>query len=217
MIVEHLGLVDYAEAYEKMTAFTANRQKGDEDRLWLLQHPPIFTLGKSGKIEHLLNPHSGIPLARTDRGGQITYHGPGQLVAYCLVDVARLGGTTHRFVTETAGAVQDVLAARGVQGDYDDDRPGVYVNGKKICSLGFRIRRGCSYHGLALNVDNDLAPFDNIDPCGYAGLRMTRLKDLIDPCPTVDETGDELARFLAQRLSAWQAESETRANDRNGN
>lgn len=175
--MRELGLSDYVEALQKMRQFTDLRGHGSDDELWLLEHPPVFTLGQAGRTEHLLDA-GGIPVIDSDRGGQVTYHGPGQLVAYVLVDLRRRQLGVRHLVDGLEQCVIDMLAAAGVTGQRKVRAPGVYVSGKKVCALGLRIRNGCSYHGLALNVDVDLAPFQGIDPCGYRGLQVTRLKDL---------------------------------------
>jgi lipoyl(octanoyl) transferase len=172
-----MGRVAYAEAYDAMRAFTAQRTADTPDELWLLEHPPVYTLGQAGKTEHLLRAN-GIPVVRVDRGGQVTYHGPGQVVAYVLLDIRRRGRTVKRLVSLLEQAVIDLLAEHGVDGARRAGAPGVYVGGAKVAALGLRVRGGCTYHGLALNVDLDLAPFRDINPCGYEGLAVTRLADL---------------------------------------
>lgn len=177
MIIRRLGLCAYRPQFEAMRDFTAQRRAADEDELWLLEHHPVYTLGMAGKAEHLLqNPHQ-IPLERIDRGGQITYHGPGQLVIYLLLDLARRGLKVRQLVSLMEQAIIDTLAAHGIAGERLAGAPGVYVDGAKIAALGLRVSHGCSYHGLALNVDADLTPFEWINPCGYSGLRTTRMVD----------------------------------------
>ena len=160
-----------------MQRFTDTRDEHTGDELWLLEHPPVYTLGRNGKDEHLLDP-GDIPVIRTDRGGQVTYHGPGQLIAYCLLDIRRRRLGVQSLVRILEQAVIDLLAAYNVSGTRRDRAPGVYVDGRKIAALGLRVRRGCSFHGLALNVDMDLSPFARINPCGYEGLEVTQLRDL---------------------------------------
>jgi lipoyl(octanoyl) transferase len=172
-----MGRIAYAEAYDAMRAFTARRAADTPDELWLLEHPPVYTLGQAGKPEHLLRAN-GIPVVRVDRGGQVTYHGPGQVVAYVLLDIRRRGLAVKRLVWLLEQAVIDLLARHGVAGARRASAPGVYVDGAKVAALGLRVRGGCTYHGLALNVDMDLAPFRDINPCGYAGLAVTQLADL---------------------------------------
>ncbi|KPX14969.1 Octanoyltransferase [Pseudomonas syringae pv. delphinii] len=171
-----LGLIDYETAWHAMQRFTDGRGREAGDEVWLVQHPPVFTQGQSGKAEHLLLP-GNIPVVQVDRGGQVTYHGPGQLVAYLMLDVRRLGFGVRDLVTRIENTLIALLADYGVTAEAKPDAPGVYVDGAKIASLGLRIRNGCSFHGLALNVDMDLEPFRRINPCGYAGLAMTQLSD----------------------------------------
>ncbi|MBI6854588.1 lipoyl(octanoyl) transferase LipB [Pseudomonas cichorii] len=171
-----LGLIDYESAWHAMQRFTDGRDRDTPDEIWLVQHPPVFTQGQSGKAEHLLLP-GNIPVVQVDRGGQVTYHGPGQLVAYLLLDVRRLGFGVRDLVTRIENTLIALLDSYGVTAAAKADAPGVYVDGAKIASLGLRIRNGCSFHGLALNVDMDLEPFRRINPCGYAGLAMTQLRD----------------------------------------
>jgi lipoyl(octanoyl) transferase len=160
-----------------MRAFTETRDADTLDELWLVEHPPVFTQGLAGKAKHLLAP-GDIPVIPVDRGGQVTYHGPGQVVVYCLLDVRRLGLSVRGLVTALEQAVIDLLATYGIIAQARPDAPGVYVDGAKVASLGLRIRQGRSYHGLSLNVDMDLEPFTRINPCGYPGLRVTQLRDL---------------------------------------
>jgi lipoyl(octanoyl) transferase len=177
VIVRNLGLVAYEPTWRAMHAFNAARTSATADQLWLAEHPPVFTLGLAGRREHVLAP-GGIPVMATDRGGQVTYHGPGQAIVYVLLDLRRLGIGAKELVRRLEQVVIEVLAARGVRGERRDGMPGVYVDGAKIAAVGLRIARGCSYHGVALNVDLDLEPFGRIDPCGYPGLASTRLADL---------------------------------------
>ncbi|HEX8593276.1 MAG TPA: lipoyl(octanoyl) transferase LipB [Pseudomonas sp.] len=187
------GLVDYERAWHAMQRFTGERDKEAQDEVWLVQHPPVFTQGQAGKAEHLLLP-GNIPVIQVDRGGQVTYHGPGQLVAYLMLDVRRLGFGVRDLVTRIERSLIAVLASYGVTAAAKPDAPGVYVDGAKIASLGLRIRNGCSFHGLALNVDMDLEPFRRINPCGYAGLAMTQLRDHAGPI----EFAEVSARLRAQ-------------------
>ena len=176
--VSWLGRRDYAPTWQAMQDLTQTRDAGTPDQLWLLDHPPVYTQGQAGKPEHLLLT-GNIPVVQSDRGGQVTYHGPGQLVGYLLIDLDRLGLGARAFVE----AVEDALAAAvrsfGINAVANREAHGVYVDGRKIASIGMRIRRGCSYHGFALNVDMDLAPFRGINPCGYAGLDMCQLRDFV--------------------------------------
>lgn len=175
--VRELGLVDYPQAWQAMQRFTNQRGPDTSDEIWLLEHPPVFTQGQAGKAEHLLMP-GDIPVIQADRGGQVTYHGPGQLVAYLLLDVRRSGVGVRELVSRMERSLVELLASYGVEAYAKPDAPGVYVGAAKIASLGLRIRNGRSFHGLALNVDMDLEPFRRINPCGYAGMAMTQLKDV---------------------------------------
>lgn len=175
--VRELGLVDYPQAWQAMQRFTNQRGPDTSDEIWLLEHPPVFTQGQAGKAEHLLMP-GDIPVIQADRGGQVTYHGPGQLVAYLLLDVRRSGVGVRELVSRMERSLVELLASYDVEAYAKPDAPGVYVGAAKIASLGLRIRHGRSFHGLALNVDMDLEPFQRINPCGYAGMAMTQLKDV---------------------------------------
>ena len=197
--VRQLGRRDYASVWQAMRAFTDARAEDTADELWLLEHTPVFTLGQAGREEHLLDP-GDIPVIKVDRGGQVTYHGPGQLVAYLLLDLRRAGLGVRRLVGLLEQAVIELLADYGVRACARADAPGVYVDGRKLASLGLRVRRGCSFHGLALNLGMDLAPFGRIDPCGYPGLEVTRLADLGGPTQ-VDRVGRDLAAKLAGLLN----------------
>jgi lipoyl(octanoyl) transferase len=173
------GVEPYETVWRAMQDFVANREPGTPDELWVLQHQPVFTQGQTGKPEHVLS-DIGIPVVRTDRGGQVTYHGPGQLVIYFLVDVKRRGLGVRSLVDLIEQSILQLLTEYHITGELQKGAPGVYVQGKKIAALGLRIRRGSSYHGLSLNIDMDLAPFSAINPCGYAGLQVTQLADLVD-------------------------------------
>lgn len=186
--VRELGLVDYTPAWQAMQRFTDTRDLNTDDEIWLLQHAPVFTQGQAGKAEHLLLP-GDIPVVQADRGGQVTYHGPGQLVGYLLLDVRRLGFGVRELVNRIEHSLIELLGSYGVEAEARPDAPGVYVGGAKIASLGLRIRNGRSFHGLALNVDMDLEPFKRINPCGYAGLRMTQLRDLVGPVDFIEVLG----------------------------
>lgn len=176
-MVRALGLCDYRETLQSMREATGQRGDDARDELWLLEHPPVFTLGQAGRREHVLDA-GGIPIVESDRGGQVTYHGPGQLVVYVLMDLRRRQLGVRHLVHGLEQCVIDVLAVAGIPGERRHRAPGVYVADSKICALGLRIRNGCSYHGLALNVDMDLEPFQRIDPCGYPGLQVTQLSAL---------------------------------------
>ncbi len=178
IIIRHLGEVAYHDAWQKMQDFTNSRQPDTADELWFLQHPPVYTLGKNGKAEHVLNP-GNIPVVNSDRGGQVTYHGPGQIVVYTLLDLNRLKIGVRQLVTILEQSIIDLLAGYGVSSNARSDAPGVYVNDAKIAALGLRVRKGCSFHGLALNVDMALEPFSRINPCGYEGLEVTQLRNFV--------------------------------------
>ena len=199
LVVRHLGLADYLPTLEAMRRFTAERDESTPDEIWLLQHPRVFTQGQAGKPEHLLAP-GDIPVIQVERGGQVTYHGPGQLVAYLMLDLRRKKLGVRELVTAMEQALVDVLAGYGIEAAPKADAPGVYVAGDKIASLGLRVRNGCSFHGLALNVDMDMAPFQRINPCGYAGLKMVQLKDLLETAPSLDEVAQRLEPALRERL-----------------
>ncbi|MBK1633451.1 octanoyltransferase [Thiohalocapsa halophila] len=195
-----LGRVDYVDCWHAMRRFTDARTADTEDALWLVEHPPVFTQGQAGRPEHLLQP-GDIPVVQTDRGGQVTYHGPGQLVAYVLVDLRRLKIGVRKLVAALEGAVIDLLAGFGVTAQARPDAPGVYVDGAKIASVGLRVRHGCSYHGIALNLDLDLTPFARINPCGHVGLPMTRLVDWVPATIlAASDPGERLASVIAARL-----------------
>ncbi len=189
-----LGRVDYEPTWHAMQAWCEQRDANGPDQLWFLEHPPVFTLGMNAREEHLLAP-GDIPVVQVDRGGQVTYHGPGQLVVYPLLDLGRLGLGVRALVEGIERAVVETLAEWGITASGRRDAPGVYVEGSKIASIGLRIRRSRSYHGLALNVAMDLEPFGRINPCGFAGLRMTQVRDLGGPADT-----RAVARALAPRL-----------------
>jgi lipoyl(octanoyl) transferase len=197
MISRWLGRVEYEPCYQSMQRFTDERNAATSDELWLLEHPPVFTLGMAADPGHVLAP-GDIPLVQTDRGGQVTYHGPGQLVAYPLLDIRRLGLPVRTLVMQLEQAVIDLVAAHGIVAEGRRDAPGVYVEGRKLASLGLRIRRGASYHGLALNVD--LEPFARINPCGMAGLAVTSLARL-GVAGDVETMGREFARHFTRRLA----------------
>jgi lipoyl(octanoyl) transferase len=194
--IRHLGHVEYEPTWRAMQAFTSGRTPDTPDELWLVEHPPVFTLGQAGKREHVLT-DIGIPVVAIDRGGQVTYHGPGQVVVYVLLDLRRRGYGVKELVNRLEQAVIDLLAGFGIAASRLDGAPGVYVDGAKIAALGLRIRNGCSYHGLALNVDMGLSPFSAINPCGYEGLVVTQTRDQgVSASPT------ELGEALLERLQA---------------
>jgi len=201
--VSDLGTRAYDSVWIAMTEFSNTRTAETPDQLWLVQHPPVFTQGQAGRAEHLLMP-GDIPVVQSDRGGQVTYHGPGQLVAYPLLDLRRLKMGVRDLVTAIEQTVVATLAHYHIDAFPKPDAPGVYVNldGRvdKIASLGLRVRRGCSFHGLALNVAMDLAPFLRINPCGYQGLAMTQMQDLLSDPPTIEDVQQQLVQQFAQKL-----------------
>lgn len=195
--VRRLGLADYEPVWRKMQAFTDARNQSTQDELWLVEHPPVFTQGQSGKAEHILAP-GDIPVVQVDRGGQVTYHGPGQIVAYPLLDLHRLKLGVKALVTRIEEAIIRVLDHYGVDGKRREGAPGIYVDGAKIAALGLRVRRGRSFHGLAFNIDMDLEPFSRINPCGFQGLAVTQLSALAEVQKPEVET--LLIRELAAQL-----------------
>jgi lipoyl(octanoyl) transferase len=205
--VRDLGRSQYEIVFEAMKAFTAARTAATPDEIWLTEHEPVFTQGQAGKAEHVLAP-GGIPVVQSDRGGQVTYHGPGQIVAYLMLDIRRLELSVRGLVSGIERAVIETLAEYGVAGAPRADAPGVYVAGAKIASLGLRVRRGCSYHGLALNVAMDLEPFGRINPCGLWGVQVTQLADLAD-VDSVEGVRERLLRALARAYALNLRRSDT--------
>ena len=201
--VRRLGRRDYEPVWRAMQSFTDARGDDTFDELWLVEHPPVFTQGQAGKAEHVLAP-GDIPVIPVDRGGQVTYHGPGQIVAYPLVDLKRLGVGVREFVHRIEETIIRVLARYGVNGQRVDGAPGIYVDGAKIASLGLRVRRGCTFHGLAFNIDMDLEPFSRINPCGFAGLEVVRLSDLAEV--EFKAVENHLVREFASQLGYDQVE-----------
>lgn len=195
LVVRRLGLVPYVPTWERMRDFTLTRTDNVADELWLLEHPPVYTVGIAGKPEHWPRTDNGIPVVRVDRGGQITYHGPGQLIAYLLLDMRRRGLTIRPLVRQMEQAVINLLADYDIKAHGRTDAPGVYVGAAKVAALGLRVKNGCCYHGLALNVDVDLTPFQAINPCGYAGLEVTRTRDL-----GINDTKAQIGIRLLQRI-----------------
>ena len=194
--VRELGLKDYTQVLQLMRSFTEERTPETPDEIWVVEHPPTFTLGQSGDSSHILHADN-IPVVQSDRGGQVTYHGPGQLVIYVLVDIVRCGVGVRKFVRTLEQSIIDLLKAARVKGERRVGAPGVYVDERKIAALGIRVRRGRCYHGLSLNVDMDLTPFSQIDPCGYPGLEVTQLADL-----GVDWSMEVVAAKLVEKLSS---------------
>lgn len=197
--IKRLGVADYEATWHAMREFTAQRDDQTPDEIWLLQHPPVYTQGLAGKPEHLLVQPT-IRVVKTDRGGQITYHGPGQIVAYVLVDLKRKGIGVKELVKRIEQAIINVLQARGIAAERKPGAPGVYVDGAKIAALGLRVKNGCSYHGLALNVAMELSPYQAINPCGYAGMAVTDLAAL-GVRASIDDVMDQLSTQLITQLS----------------
>ncbi|USH01806.1 lipoyl(octanoyl) transferase LipB [Grimontia kaedaensis] len=210
LIIRQLGLRPYEPTWKDMHAFTDERNADTTDEIWLVEHEPVFTQGQAGKAEHLLAT-GDIPVVQSDRGGQVTYHGLGQQVAYFLIDLKRKKLGVRELVTSIENIVIDTLAHYGIESRARPDAPGVYVGNDKICSLGLRIRRGCSFHGLALNVNMDLSPFLRINPCGYEGMAMTQTVDLGGPA-SLTELYPVLVEKLTSHLGYDQVESLTESN-----
>jgi len=206
--IEYLGRSDYRQTWRAMQDFTNARQPDTADELWLTEHPPVFTQGLNGRAEHLLAP-GDIPVVQIDRGGQVTYHGPGQLVMYCMLDLNRLGLGVKRLVRLLETSVIELLRDYAIDAHGRPDAPGVYVGDAKIAALGLRIRKGCCYHGLSLNVDLDLEPFSRINPCGYQGLEVTRMLDF-----AVDASVEQIGRKLAGILIGNLGEKESGSSGR---
>ena len=198
LIVRDLGLKEYQPVWQAMHDFTDSRTDTTPDEVWLVEHPAVFTQGQAGKPEHLLNP-GDIPVVQSDRGGQVTYHGPGQLVVYFLLNLRRKGYGVRELVTHIETLVINTLKSYDIHSAARPDAPGVYVDNSKICSLGLRIRKGCSFHGLALNIDMDLSPFLRINPCGYQGMEMTQVRKL-NPDARLDNVKQVLIKKLITQL-----------------
>jgi len=198
MELRRLGQVEYEPTWRAMQEFTLHRTPETADELWIVEHPPVYTLGQAGKPEHILR-EVVIPVVKIDRGGQVTYHGPGQVVIYLLLDLQRLKFKVRELVTAIEQSLIDFLADHGVAAERRAGAPGVYVGAAKIAALGLKIKNSCSYHGLSLNVDMDLSPFAAINPCGYAGLAVTQTTDLGIPL-TTHQAGELLCRHLKQQL-----------------
>ncbi|MEZ8294564.1 lipoyl(octanoyl) transferase LipB [Vibrio splendidus] len=210
LIVKKLGRQDYEPVWKAMHKFTDERTEEDVDQVWLVEHNPVFTQGQTGKAEHVLNA-GDIPVIQSDRGGQVTYHGPGQLVAYFLINIRRKKFGVRDLVTHIENLVINTLKAYNINSTARPDAPGVYVDGKKICSLGLRIRRGCSFHGLALNVDMDLSPFLRINPCGYQGMEMAQVSQLGGPSELVN-VEQQLIQELVELLGYDQVDIQATSN-----
>jgi len=210
LIVKKLGRQDYEPVWKAMHKFTNERTEEDVDQVWLVEHNPVFTQGQAGKAEHVLNA-GDIPVIQSDRGGQVTYHGPGQLVAYFLINIRRKKFGVRDLVTHIENLVINTLKAYNIDSTARPDAPGVYVDGKKICSLGLRIRRGCSFHGLALNVDMDLSPFLRINPCGYQGMEMAQVSQLGGPSE-LENVEQQLIQELVELLGYDQVDIQATSN-----
>lgn len=207
LIIRQLGRADYVPTWEAMQAFTDNREDNTADELWIVEHPPVFTQGQAGKQEHLLAP-GDIPVVPVDRGGQVTYHGPGQLVVYFMINIRRLKIGVRGLVSAIEDTVVASLAEYDIVSAPRPDAPGVYIGAEKVCSLGLRIRRGCSFHGLALNVNMDLSPFMRINPCGYAGMVMTQTADHNGPTQ-IEEAAQLIIKYFAAQLQYAEVALET--------
>ena len=197
--IKQLGLQPYEKIWQAMQTFTDQRTAETQDEIWLVQHPSVFTQGLNGKAEHILQ-QSDIPIVQTDRGGQITYHAPGQAVVYVLIDLKRVKLGVRALVTELENSIIEYLNLLNIDAEARADAPGVYVSGKKIASLGLKIRKQCSYHGLALNVDMDLSPFNLVNPCGLTGMQMTQLSSMLEGVPTTDDAAMQIAQILSRRI-----------------
>lgn len=198
--IKFIGKIGYHECWEQMKNFTEQRDTDTPDELWIVEHDPVFTLGLAGKEEHILVKDHGIPIIRSDRGGQVTYHGPQQIIVYILIDIKRLDFSIRELVTRIENGVINYLANLGITANGDRDAPGVYVAGKKIASLGLKIRKGCSYHGLSFNLNLDKTPFSYINPCGYSGLQVVNLSELVTTQQKLDMNNE--AKQLAQKLNS---------------
>ncbi|EJR0680542.1 lipoyl(octanoyl) transferase LipB [Vibrio parahaemolyticus] len=209
LVVKRLGRQDYEPVWKAMHEFTDQRTEETPDEVWLVEHNPVFTQGQAGKAEHLINT-GDIPVVQSDRGGQVTYHGPGQLVAYFLINLRRKKLGVRDLVTTIENLVINTLKAYNIDSAARPDAPGVYVDGKKICSLGLRIRKGCSFHGLALNVNMDLTPFLRINPCGYAGMEMVQVSQFNGPSD-VETVEKQLIKELVTLLDYERVEFSTEA------
>ena len=198
--VRSKGITSYQKTWEEMKSFTEKRQPNTPDELWLLQHNNVFTYGLSGKSEHLLK-ETEIPVIKSDRGGQITYHGPGQLIIYCLIDIKRLGIGIKKIVSLIEQSLIELLSNYDINANIIQGAPGVYVEGAKIAALGLKVKQGRTYHGLSLNIDMDLAPFSLINPCGYPDLKVTQMRDLTDNVLSINDVQNELSQHLIKHVA----------------
>ena len=199
ILIRNLGMTDYRSTWEAMREFTDTRLEETQDELWITEHPPVFTQGLNGRAEHVLDP-ADIPVIQIDRGGQITYHGPGQLLLYCLLNLSQRGLGVKSLVSKIETSVIELLASYGIEAETKPGAPGVYVHQAKIAALGLRIRKGCCYHGLSLNVDMNLEPFKRINPCGFRNLDVTQLHDF-DVKDDVEQAGHKLAAIMIRNLN----------------
>lgn len=195
MKIAYLGVQPYQKIWEDMQKFTTDRDEDADDQIWILEHPPVYTQGQAGKKEHILNPHN-IPIVHSDRGGQVTYHGPGQIVAYFMMDLRARNIGIRSLVTALEKMIICLLQTYSIQAETQCGAPGVYVDGKKIASIGLRVKKGCTYHGIALNVAMDLRPFKGINPCGFSQLEMTQIRDFI-PDITIDAVKNQMKQEIA--------------------
>ena len=198
--IKEKGLQDYNSTWQEMVSFTENRNNHTEDELWTLEHRSVFTQGLSGKSEHLLK-ETEIEVIKSDRGGQITYHGPGQLIVYCLIDIKRLGIGVKQMVSIIEKSIIDLLSDYSISSHKIPGAPGVYVDGSKIAALGLKVKRGKTYHGLSLNVDMNLSPYSLINPCGYKDLKITQMSNLTDNRPDLDKIKKQLTKNLTKYVS----------------
>ena len=203
VLVRALGRMDYESAWDKMREFNEQRDESTRDEIWIMEHPPVFTLGLNGKDSHIIDA-GDIPVIKCDRGGQVTYHGPGQIVAYILMDLQRRHWGIKKLVNRLEQAIIDLLTEYDIRAGRKEQAPGVYVDGAKIAALGLRVRRGCSYHGLSLNVFMDLTPFNRINPCGYPGLASTQLCDLVPDADLRQVTVQLISHLNRQLYQDWE-------------
>lgn len=196
--IKKLGVCEYVSVWQQMKLFTEHRQADTPDEIWIVEHFPVFTQGQAGKPEHVLNPKN-IPIVQTDRGGQVTYHGPGQLVVYPLIDLRRANIGVRQFVSILENSVIDLLAEYKIVAYSKSDAPGIYVENRKICSIGLKIKKGCSYHGIAFNINMDLEPFSRINPCGFSQLKMTQMRDYISDI-TINDVDEKLCQNMMKKL-----------------
>ncbi|TLU67720.1 lipoyl(octanoyl) transferase LipB [Thalassotalea litorea] len=210
LVIRQLNTLDYQTVWRAMQDYTDSRDEQSQDELWLVEHPPVFTQGQAGKEEHLLMP-GDIPVVKVDRGGQVTYHGPGQQVIYFLIDLKRRKLGVRDLVTMIENSIINMLARFNINANARPDAPGVYVDGKKVASLGLRVRKGCTFHGLAININMDLSPFLRINPCGYAGMEMIQTADIGGP-QQVNEAGEALVTEIQQLLATDEVSRKTGLN-----